>query len=785
VNHPYKPGIFWTWQDRQVEDHAGLDAAIEDMATHGFGKLLVQPRGCRYQVDDPAFIAAVGTAVRLSHARDLDLWLHLDPRSMTRNLIDASGEAAEFLIVAGTGDAHRALSLRERPLDVETTVSERGEFRMRLEYPKTRAYHVHSDGALAFRPLRLERCLAYRRDDSGLVEMTTLMDATAESHLFTSELSGYVEVFGRLAPPGEGDWNILAVVAFASNYPDYAGARTRARMRDVVDRYAEAGVRVDGLWWDEPGYCTGFDRAFRADRGRIPWGPALRRLHEQRTGRDALGDILYLLKETDDGQWGSRREAYYRTVEEAVFGAQRDLRDHARRVMGPQVRMGVHQTWHQNADDVINGCMDWWRGAALLDAGFSDVGDAERLDDPDQIAEVTSMTSIAVSLGRRSESREAYCNLWGVAYGEPESAAGPDLVDWWVDLQATAGCNWLAHTYGPTGYFERPPVWGPGYPHHPTWERMSKATARLTAASTLAGGSLPMADVALVYPLGALFRLGSDLANPLARGTHRLIDSLWRGGFELDVVSPEALRRAEPGDYRAIIYLHPFGATPGDVEELAAWREVGAQVIAVGLPPLAGDGFASRESWLEGLGLDMPPLEWQGIVEGTAGVRAAGARAAGSSAGGSGGVTCAGRRWGYRGVPGWGRPLWGDPGEVAAVRPGDRASGQPAYLGLLLDGLGDQAAELLLLLGLEPSWRVPSGALATRTELADGATLVRVCPARHGQPYHGALSLGSVEIEMTNGLGLLCLRVDAAGDVEVEIEPEGLELRARSVGRIA
>lgn len=770
-----RPGIFWTWQAPQVEDASLRDTALQDMAEAGFGTVLVQPRGCPYGAQDDPFVAAVAHASARARHHGVGLWVHLDPRSMARPLIQASGESAEYLVVAGTSPGLASLSRSQRPLDVEVPVHPDGSFGIRLDYPANRPYHVHSDGAIVFRPVRLERCLAYRRDASGSVARATVEDVTASAHLFTNELEGYVEVFGTLrGRAGEG-LHVLALVAFASNYPDYAGPSTRARMGELIDRYAASGARLDGIWWDEPGYCTGFDRTFRNDRGRLPWGHSLARLHRERTGREPLDDVLYLLRETDDGLWGSRREAYYRTLEAAVFGAQADLLAHARRVFGPEMRAGVHHTWHQNADDVINGCMDWWRGAAVLGAGFADAGDADRVDDAREMAEVTALATVAVSLGRHAERSEAHYNLWGVNYGEERTHPGPDVVDWWVDLQATLGCTWLAHTYGPTGYFERPSVWGPGYPDHPTWARMKEATDRLTRVAHLAQGRLPRADVALVYPLGTFFRMASDLANPLAQGCHDLIATLVRAGYELDVVSAEVLCGMPADRYRAILFLHPFGGSDADVAHLAACRRAGTHVVAAGLPPVAGDGYAGARVWEDGLGLCLPEASWPSLVDASA----------------SEAVAIAGRRASYRGRPHWGRPLWtgdGSPREVAIRAPegidaSPGATGSAAYLGLLLEGLGDGAPAHLADVAVPAGWSVPAGCLSSRTDLPGGGTLIRLCPSRYGHSFAGTVRSETWTIEVEHGDGLVCVRLDAEDEIVDVMAPEGTRAALARPGR--
>jgi len=758
--HDFRPGIFWTWQDRQVQERAHVAQSVADMVERGFGKLLVQPRGCRYAADDPSFIAAVAHASEEAVRHGAELWLHLDPRSLAGSVVEHGG-ATDFLIVAGTGEGHKELPLDVRPLDVEVPLGADGTFEIRLDYPATRPYHVHSDGAIRFTPRRLERCFAYRLNGSGELVADSVRDISADAHLFTNELSGYVEVFGRWQPPTSGDWHVLAATSFASNYPDFASPAMRAHLAAVLDRYAAADAKVSGLWWDEPGYCTGFDRRFRSDRGRLPWSGHLLERYRARTGREALDDLPFLLRESDDGRWGEVRERFYLTIQDTVFSAQEDLLKHARYRLGEGVRMGVHQTWHQNADDVINGCADWWRGSSVLEAGYTDVGDAERIDDPRQMAEVRAMACLAVSLGRHSATGESYFNLWGVDYGGEADLAAGQIIDWWADLQAAIGCNWLAHTYGPTGYFERPSVWGPGYPDHPTWSLMPAATSRLARALELSDGRSPVADVAFTYPLGTMYRLGSDMANPLSDGTHLLIDTLLRAGFELDIVSPEMLRSVEPGRYRAILYAHPFGAKSEDVAALGRWREHGTRVIAHGLPPVAGAGYAGPAEWSE-LGVRMPELGWYEL------------RSVGEHAGHS----VYGGKWHYAETPGWGRPVWSN------TDLSDRPQ-EATYVPLFLHGLGDAAIDLLAHVGLEPAWRLPRGAVASRTALEDGGTVVRLAPAEFGVPFEGELELGEHTLAVGPCDGLFVVVMLPGGRTGPVIAPKGVSWDLRPGGASA
>src|SRR5690606_36981053 len=87
-----------------------------------------------------------------------------------------------------------------------------------------------------------------------------------------------------------------------------------------------------------------------------------------------------------------------------------------------------------------------------------------------------------------------------------------------------------------------------------------------------------------------------------AVNAHDLVAALLRAGFEVDLVSPEVLR-AEPVDrYRVVLYLHPYGAKPKDLDDLEQRQRAGVHVHATGLEPESGHGFAEPAAWRERLG---------------------------------------------------------------------------------------------------------------------------------------------------------------------------------------
>src|SRR5690606_28308155 len=82
-------------------------------------------------------------------------------------------------------------------------------------------------------------------------------------------------------------------------------------------------------------------------------------------------------------------------------------------------------------------------------------------------------------------------------------------------------------------------------------------------------------------------------------------------------------------------------------------------------------------------------------------------------------------------------------------------------------------------------WRVPRGALATRTPLPDGGVLLRLCPARFGVPFTGRLEAAGLTLEVDECPGLLAVRLSAAGAVEEALAPPGVAWRVAAAGEPA
>lgn len=633
-----RPIMMWTWQDVHVEDERRTQADLRDIAEHGFAGVMIQLRGCRYAVTDPAVRQAVVRAVKQARALKLLVWVCLDPRLAASDLKRRTGEAAAFWIVAHADDDSAMTRAKQAlPVDTETEIGADGRIGIRLRYPARRPHHMHSDGALHFVPWRLDRVFAYQKTDPDTVVAHSVTDITQHCRLWVDQLTGAVEVFGRWSPaasesgaeakavaapgakrgakpgakpgaepgtkpgaePGTEQradvgaepvvgaaarpesgrpWYALAFVLFDSNYPEFAGAATRRALVEELAHYAAEGVVLDGICWDEPGYATAFDPRFRADRMRLPGGDGIRDIFFKKTGIDLM-DHLYLLVRHDDEHTAlDVRRAYYESVQEAVLGFQEELGSEARRLFGPETDIGIHSTWHQNADDLIHGSGDWWEATRTLTGGFTDVGSAEELDRPEQVREIISMLVMAGSLARHSSSGKAWINLWGVDFGQPGGRYPGGVVDYWAALMAVFGTRWLAHIYGPTSYFHRPNVWGPGYPHHPTWERFPRLTDLCDRVGRITRWRPPVADVLVVWPLESMLRLGGPEANVVADRAKAAVVELVDHGLAIHVISPRLLTKARVdagrivlgnARYRGVVCLEPGPSSARSSRSLA------------------------------------------------------------------------------------------------------------------------------------------------------------------------------------------------------------------------
>jgi hypothetical protein len=593
----------WTWQDAQVEKPELLDAALSDIDGHGFSGVLAMLRGSRYSLSDRLVIEAARHAADAAHRLGLSFWFALDPRLDQGSLIAVDDGGARYLLTGWTTSGALACT---------TPVGEDGLYRVRLDYGAPRPQHMLSQVAITFEPAQIERVYAYRTTPEGAVIADTVLDVTSDARIFVQRELGYVEIFGRFE--GGDDWRILAVPEFRSTYPELGNDEVQDALIETYRAYRRAGCELDGVFWDEFGYVTGY----ADDRGRLPYGKAIQEAFRERHGDDLGSMLIYLLLDDDSGHAVRVRRDFYASVQQVVVSAQQRCAAEARELWGEHVESGIHQTWHQDADDLPHGSGDWWLGSAALSGGFTDVGDAERVEEEDHLDEVLAMTVTAVGLARHHERPLAFCNMWGVDYGETASRVPVEVTDWWGHLLTAFGVVWLAHTYGPNGYIDRVTGWGPGYPDHPAWDRIADVNRRIAEVRALVGGALPDADVAVVYPVETLYRIGGAPASMIARSAHRVISLLVRHNVAVDVISASIFASGEVREdgywirtprgahrFAAVVYPHPDTIQPAELLRLRDLEKAGIPTALVGgSPRQSTDGEIIGESWPAGSIID-------------------------------------------------------------------------------------------------------------------------------------------------------------------------------------
>lgn len=566
--------MFWTWQDRQIENPSVLLSELRDLKAAGFDGLFAMPRATRYQLYHPELIAAVKFATEAARAEEVKLFWGPDPRFAAHHIVTESGFGAEVLL---TGREFNAKTPAKdspetdpaRMLLNECKV-EQGRFSLRYEYPSRRDTHILTEVSIWFNPASVDRVFAYQRRH-GQVVAASVRDVTAAHRFFINRGVYYVEVFGQLElPPGE--WWVVAFPRFKTNMYAFDAPEHERLLFTLLDRYRAEGIRFDGFWWDEPGYYMQF--------GQYPISDRIYADFARKYGYDLKARLYALLLPLDDRSHFRVRSDYFSLLMDYVFGAQQRAWAYSERLFGP-VRMGIHHCWHSLPDNLYHGSADPWRGLEAVDAGYVDDNAFERYfnGDLDEKLEQASYLVQAASLARFSRTGEAFYNRWGVNYG----AEVPTYIN---DLAAQFSNQWLQHSYGTTRAIGGGRDFGPGFPNHPTWPLLPSLIEKTRQVHAITGYALPEAEIAVVYPLTA-FMVGREPANDaLINRVNRLVGAMPAAGVAAEALSEDffASGRLEHG--RFVVRGHSYAAVvlPGAGVISVAARDQIAALIAAGFP---------------------------------------------------------------------------------------------------------------------------------------------------------------------------------------------------------
>ena len=587
--------MVWSIHDEVIENAAVRESQFADLMAAGFDGVAAFVRCSRYTWDDVPARTALAHISRMCRGADKHLWVGPDPRFISRALIGPSGGTDLLLF----GDTSRASEVPH------FGVIEGNRYSVRCLL-NPRHVHMLHEVAIEYQPLEVMRVYAVR---AGVTphRAEDIRDITARTHMFYNARDRYVEAFGEFQPPDDSPWQVLAFFRVRSSHVDYSN---RAQIREYVRRLStlkKDGITAQGLMWDEPGYtCT---------YGSLPFTPGLKANLIKVLGYPLDRVLWKMALDAADGSHIAIRQTYYRLVQDSIVQAQLSTNRAMRRMWGESCVAGIHDTWHfESADmcDMNHGSMDLWKGGEAKSGGFVDLGDVNALRKPASrhYAHLAALSVIAASLGRHSQRKFAYNNLWTV--GDDDGEGWQETVmDHCVNVLALFGTRWLAHAYGPVGtigqersFLGSPPL--PGYPDHGTWPAFLRWNARLRSHWAVTGGRLPEANLLVVYPVETLYGLADVRADRVAADVFTLLLALVDYQYQPDVVSPAIAARGRwkggkfmigRNVYDAVVV--PYARTP-QPHLRVLFRNHDEQVLQVDDSPLSEKTFMER---VEALGV--------------------------------------------------------------------------------------------------------------------------------------------------------------------------------------
>ncbi len=562
--------MFWTWQDRTIENPDVLLAELRDLKAAGFDGLFVMPRATRYHLFDEEMTAAVQLASEACRREGIEFIWGPDPRFAAHPIVAETGYGAEVLLtgldfMAKTPAKDSKETDPDRQLLNECRV-EGGRYSLRYNYPVRRDIHMLTEVSLWFNPAGVDRVVAYQRGADGKVLAASVRDITAGHHFFVNRAVSYVEVFGKVElPPGE--WWVVAFPRFGTNLYAYDAPEHEKRMIALLDRYKERGIAFDGFWWDEPGYTLQFGQYAISDRIYADF--------QAKYGYDLKVKLHALLLPLDDASHLRVRHDYFQLVMDYVFGAERRFWQEGEKRFG-RLRMGIHHVWHSMPDNIYHGSADYWRGLEAVDAGYTDDNGFESYFTctlARKFEQISYMIQ-AASLGRFSRSGKAFYNRWGVKYG-------PEVAAYWNDLMPLFSNQWLQHSYGSTAAIGGGRDFGPGFPNHPTWPLLPGWVEKTRRVHAITGYRLPLAEVAVVYPVPTVI-VGREPENDaLLNRVNRLVGAMPAAGVGADAISEGFFAEGKlDGDafvvrgqrYRAVVLPHARVLTAAGLVQVQALR---------------------------------------------------------------------------------------------------------------------------------------------------------------------------------------------------------------------
>lgn len=541
--------MVWSIHDAVIENPALLDEQFHDLRQAGFDGVAVFVRCSRYNWAQAPARAALKRIGELCREYGLQYWAGPDARFISRSLLGKS----HGLPVVLYGDQVRATQVPHFASVIDN------RFRLRCDIP-ARHSHMFHEVALEYAPAGILAAYALPVGET-VIALRDIIDITAKTHFFYNARDHYVEAFGFFQPPDSRAWQVLAFFLVHSSHVDFSSASQMQHYQKKLTEFAQDVHNLDLLMWDEPGYTCVY--------GALPFSAQIQKEFKTRTKLVLREQVWKLALDCSDESHIPIRTNYFQTVQDSMIGAQRRIWTAMKKVWGPTLRAGIHDTWHfESADmcDMNHGSMDLWRSLPIHSGGFVDLGGVNQLRDPDSgyYANLAAMSLICKSLGKFSREKFAFNNLWTV--GDDEGAGWQkSVMDHCVNVMALFGQRWLAHAYGPVGtigeentFLGSPPL--PGYPQHSTWPEFPQWNQRLRQHFAAVEGQLPWANLLVIYPVETLYSLANHRADAIAAEIFKLLLALTDHHYHVDVVSHSVFTKGIWKDQQLILDKNAYDA---------------------------------------------------------------------------------------------------------------------------------------------------------------------------------------------------------------------------------
>ncbi len=560
-------------QDKPVQ-------AVRELARAGYGILRVMLRDTNFTHRSPEVVEAVARMVEAAHAEGVKLVLDCEPHAepVARDLGSLYPAAIGKRIVCTSAEVIRGRVVAHIPvpdgtigrthfLGVEGVfLQERDTFHLLTELPDwehriiaepyANGYSTHSHSYQEGRP----------------------MEHRLHVHL-SGTISGVAE--GRV---------VLCGAFFDPGVIDFWSKDLRHYYRQVLECYR--GISLDGVGWDEPGqggswshYLSGkcFEAAFARRHGYA--------LRERWAWLDADGC---------GAESVATRLAYYETLNEGIFEAQRDMISIARELFGEDLILGTHHTWQGEGGikDYRAGAVDYFRLGETMDAGYTDCWWWDSKS-------VCYAYTLGSSLGRLSPSGEAEINTW-------DAKPSNSRVEFQSRLMTLFDLTWFNIWYGESTDTAL-------YPADYTWDTTVREMNRHRADLLKIGGARPVVEVAILHGWETVCAVNrADIASAhktfclntaeLLLNRNVAFDWLDARLLAASLVSGDRLDNAM-GSYSTLILPYASVLPRTAWETCRNFAEAGGKLVFVGPPPETDtEGKSMREEFAAMLGVPVLSL---------------------------------------------------------------------------------------------------------------------------------------------------------------------------------